>query len=118
MKNIGEKIHVSGKLEAKTKGTRRKMTMKLHEDKYILGYKVFKYMLGFKGFKVESTDVERTIYDLVKDLSKEEWDWIEMDPKVVENFRFVTPEEWDPPKDPRPDWIIKETQIQNKKEDA
>ena len=72
LKNIGEKIHVSGELKAKTKGSRRKMSMKLHEDKYILGYKVFKYMLGFKGFKVESIDIESTVYDLVKDLSKEE----------------------------------------------
>ena len=62
--------------------------------------------------------MKKKIYDLVKDLSKEEWDWIEMDPKVVENFRFVTPEEWDPPRDPRPDWRIEEIQNQTKKEDT
>ena len=52
MKNIGEKIYVSGNLKAETKGSRRKIIMKLHEDKYILGYEVFEYMLGFKDLRL------------------------------------------------------------------
>ena len=74
--------------------------------------------MGFKGFKVESTEVKSNIYDLIKDLSKEEWDWIEMDPKVVENFEFVEPHEWEPSSDPRPDWKIEEIRNQTKKEDT
>ena len=33
-------------------------------------------------------------------------------------YRFSIPKEWDPPKDPRPEWRIKETQVQTKDEDA
>ena len=72
MKNIGEKLHVSGEAESKTTGIEEEITMKVYEETYILGYTILKYLLGFKGFTVESTEVESNIYDLIKDLSKEE----------------------------------------------
>ena len=53
--------------------------MKVHEEKYIL------------GIEVERTEIESTMYDIVKDLSKEECDWVAMDPKVVEKYKFATP---------------------------
>ena len=106
LKNIGEEICVSRKYKASVKGTRKRTDMKVHEEKYIL------------GIKVENTEIESTMDDIIKDLSKEEWDWLAMDPKVVENYRFSIPKEWAPPKDPRPEWRIKETQIQTKEEDA
>ena len=80
--------------------------MKVHEEKYIL------------GIKVETTKIESPMEDIIKNLTKEEWDWLEMDPKVVENYRFEKPKEWDPPKDPRPEWRIRETQDQAKEEDT
>ena len=57
LKNIGDNIYASGELKAKTKGSKRKMNMKLHDEIYIL------------GFTDESTDIDSTIYDLIKDLS-------------------------------------------------
>ena len=106
LKNIGEEICVSRKYKASVKGTRKRTDMKVHGEKYIL------------GIKVENTEIESTMEDIIKDLSKEEWDWLAMDPKVVGNYRFSIPKEWDPPKDPRPEWRIKETQVQTKEEDA
>ena len=41
-----------------------------------------------------------------------------MDPKEVKKIRFEIPSEWSPLKDPRPEWRIKETQIQVKGDDA
>ena len=73
LKNIGEKICVSGKYKASIEGTRKKTDMKVHEEKYIL------------RIKVKTTEIESTMDDLIPDLAKEECDWLEMDPKVVEN---------------------------------
>ena len=41
---------------------RKRTDMKVHEEKYIL------------GIKVETTEIESTMDDIIKDLSKEEWD--------------------------------------------
>ena len=108
LKNIGEKLHVSGEANSKTRGIEEEITIKVYENKYILGYTILKYLWGFKGFKVESTEVESNIYDLIKDLSEEEWDWIEMDLKEVEAHTFMEPLKWNPKEDPRPDWKIEE----------
>ena len=54
LKNIGEKLHVSGEADSKTRGIDEEITIKVYENKYILGYTILKYLLGFKGFKVES----------------------------------------------------------------
>ena len=104
--NIGEEMYTSDDTEASVKGTSRRINMKAQEKKYIL------------GIEVERTEIESTIYEIVKDLSKVEWDWVAMDPEVVGKYQFAIPKKWYPPKDPRPEWRIKETQIQTKEEDA
>ena len=69
------------------------------------------------GFQVETNKIERTMEDIIKELTKEEWEWLEMDPEV-NTYRFPRPKEWDPPKDPRPKWRVKETQDQAEEEDT
>ena len=50
---------------------------------------------------------------MVKDLTKEEWDWVEMKLREVRALKFKGPIEWDPKNNPRPDWRIQEIQNQN-----
>ena len=90
--------------------------MKVFEKRYILGPKILENLVGFKGFEIESTEAKNTVNDLIKDLSEEEWDWIEMDLEEVEALTFMKPLEWSPKIDPRPDWRIEEIQNQTQKE--
>ena len=107
IKNIGEEISwVTEESEGTTEETKRRINIKFQKIKYIM------------GIETEKTEIECTMYDLVKTLSKEEWEWVAMDPKEVKVFKFETPSEWSPRKDPRPEWRIKETQIQVKEEKA
>ena len=59
IKNIGEEICVSEEHEATVNGTEERIDMKIHEEKYIM------------GIEVERTEIESTMYDLIKALSKE-----------------------------------------------
>ena len=70
------------------------------------------------GIDAERTEIKCTMHDLVKTLSKEEWEWVAMDPKEVKEFKYEMPSKWSPLKDPRPEWRIKETQIQVEGDDA
>ena len=72
--------------------------------------------MGFKGFEIESTEAKSTVNDLIKDLSEEEWDWIEMDLEEVKALTFMKPLEWSPKINPRPNWRIEEIQNQTQKE--
>ena len=58
------------------------------------------------------------MHDLVKTLSKEEWEWVAVSRKEVKAFRIEIPSKWSPLKDPRPEWRIKETQIKVSGDDA
>ena len=106
LKTIGEEICVTKKMGATTEETEERIDIKIHEETYIVGN------------EVERIEIECTLYDLIKTLSKEEWDWVAMDPKVVKKYKLEDPSEWSPPEDPRPEWRIKETQIQEKEEEA
>ena len=97
---IGEEILVTNEYGATTKETKRRIDITIQEVKYIM------------GIEAERTEIKCTMHDLVKTLSKEEWEWVAMDPKEVMEFKFETPSEWSPLKDPRPEWRIKEIQIQ------
>ena len=115
LKDIGEWIHVSEESESRVSGSKEEVTIKVFEKRYILGLTILENLLGFKGFEVESTEARNTIYGLIKDLSKEEWDWVEMDLKEVEALTFMEPLKWNPKDDPRADWKIEEIQNKHKK---
>ena len=68
-------------------------------------------LLGFEGFEIGSTRARSTLPDVVKDLSEEEWDWVEMGLEEVKALK--KPLKWNPKFDPRPDWRIQEIQNQN-----
>ena len=53
------------------------------------------------GITAESTEMTSTMYDSVKSLSKEEWEWVTMTHKELEGKKLIA---WSPVEDPRPEW--------------
>ena len=97
MKDLGEVILKSKVYEDEVLGNEK--TIEISHKKYIL------------GFEVEHAWAKKTVSELIKGLTKEEWDWVIMDPQVpciVKDFW-----RWYPEEDPRPDWKIQRIQDQN-----
>ena len=119
LKDIGEWILVSEKSRTKIrKGEDQQGTIEVSQKRYILGPRTLENLLGFEGFEIESTWAKSTVTEVIKDLSKEEWGWVEMKLREARALTFRTPVEWTPKIDPRPDWRIKEIQNQNRMEDT
>ena len=113
LKDIGEWILYSEKSETKVRGNEGEGTIETSQRRYILGPITSDYLLGYKGFEIEYTWAKSTIAEVVRNLTEEEWDWVEMKLKEVRALKFKGPIEWDPKNDPRPDWRIQEIQNQN-----
>ena len=93
--NVGEVIAVTTVYDKERNGT----DMTIQETKYIM------------GITAEKTEINSTLQDLVKILSKEEWKWVSVSHKEIKIERIPT-YTWSPLEDPRPEWRIKETQLQ------
>ena len=113
MKDIGEWILFSEKSNTKIRGNEGEGTIEISYGIYILGPITSDYLLGYKGFEIEYTWAKRTIAEVVKGLTKKEWNWVEMKLREVRALKFKGPIEWDPKNDPRQDWRIQEIQSQN-----
>ena len=103
--NLGEMIWVTEDCRTNIKGTNGNTNIKIIEGKYIMGY------------QVKTNKIERTMEDIIKELTNEEWEWLDMDPEV-NPYKFPRPQEWDSPKDLRPEWTIEGTQDQAKEVDT
>ena len=83
--------------------SKRRIDMTIQKEKHIM------------GITAESTVVTSTMHDSIKSLSEEEWEWVTMTHKELKGSRLMA---WNPFEDPRPEWRIKETQIQISGENA
>ena len=113
MKDIGEWIFFSERSNSKVRGYEGDGTIEITYGRYILGPNNSDSLLGYKGFEVEYAWAKSTIVDIVKGLTRQEWNWVEMKLEEVQALEFKVPVEWDPKIDPRPDWRIQEIQNQN-----
>ena len=92
LKDMGKWIQIKEKSGTdKILGGKEEGTIEVYEKRYILGPIILENLLGFEGFEIESTEAKSTIHDLIKDLSEEEWDWIEMDLEEVKALTFMKP---------------------------
>jgi len=88
-KNIGEWILHSEKSETTIRGYEGEGTIETSQKRYILG--PLNPILGYRGFEIESTWAKSTVAEVVRDLNKEEWDWVEMKLEEVEALEFGEP---------------------------
>ena len=99
LKDLGEVICITRAYGEKILGNEK--TVEISHKEYIL------------GFEVEHFWAKKTFSDLIKNLTKEEWDWVKMDPEDPCIVKAIW--RWDPKEDPRPDWKIQEIHVQNHK---
>ena len=88
MKDLGEVILKSETYEEEILWNEK--TIEISHKKYIL------------GLEVEHVWAKKTFSEVIKGLTKEEWDWVIMDPEVLYIIEGIF--EWFPKEDPRPDW--------------
>ena len=51
----------------------------------------------------ESVNVTSMLFETLRSLSEEEWDWVTMTPEEIQNGK---PLMWSPSEDPRPEWRV------------
>ena len=113
-KNLGELMYYSDAIKTNVLGDDGEGTIEITHRRRIFGpLTSYDYLLGYEGFEVEYTWAKSTVAEVVKNLSEEEWDCVEMKIKEVEALKFRDPVYWDPKEDPRPDWRIQEIQNLN-----
>ena len=113
LKDIGEWILYSEKSNTEIRGNEGDGTIEITYGRYILGPITSDYLLGYKGIEIEYAWAKSTIAEVVKGLTKKEWNWVEMKLREVRALKFKGPIGWYPKNDPRPDWRIQEIQNQN-----
>ena len=72
---IGEIMSITTEYRATSEETKRKIDITIQEVTYIV------------GIATERIEINCTMHDLVKTLSKEEWEWVAMDPEEVKEFK-------------------------------
>ena len=106
MKDVGEVICIT-----RIKGNKiscHEQTAEVYFKEYIL------------GFEVEHLWAKTSFFDLIKNLTEEEWDLAAMDPEDVSKFKPEVIIDFDPVEDPRPTWWIQGNHqyVQNQKTNA